>query len=353
MSLTLAGAGLALALALAGAAQRQIAISPQDLVAWTWLQAAPGEGWVMTGGRVRGPLLYSAWFFVQPASGRWLRVRRAAVGYPQVAFSADGRTAVWPEQEAPQSSRDELLRLDLDRAGAAPVRTAIQSATPNSGIAVSPHGTRVAVVEKQRVSIFDLAGGRLLAAHSFDGAVEVTAEFTGEDSVRLLVNRFEAASGGAIDVYDFDAGARQPVKRSSIPEIYYQPSLSPRTDRLVVNRPAIGASVAVAKVFDLTTGRRLAELGEPGAEVEARYLPDGRLAETVRAKTGTQLMLLDGDGRPQAGSPRYRFPAGTRVLPLQASPDHLLVREVLPAASRDRERRSYLVLDLSQGTART
>ena len=29
------------------------------------------------------------------------------------------------------------------------------------------------------------------------------------------------------------------------------------------------------------------------------------------------------------------------------------MRQVLPAASRDRERRSYLVLDLSQGTART
>jgi hypothetical protein len=83
--------------------------------------------------------------------------------------------------------------------------------------------------------------------------------------------------------------------------------------------------------------------------VSAGYLPDGRLAEKVRRKTGTELVILDGDGRLQAGAPRFWFPAATRIGAFLATPDRILAREWLPVANGGEER-AFAVLDLRQGT---
>ncbi|MBV8202776.1 MAG: hypothetical protein JOZ15_19335 [Acidobacteria bacterium] len=185
-----------------------------------------------------------------------------------------------------------------------------------------------------------------MAAQAFDG-FEAEAAFVGDDRLRLLIARSQDATD-LQQVVDLDLAAHRQARLATVPLPTWNRSLSPDAGRLVFNR----TRPAAATVFDLAGGRQLADLRQPGARVRARFLADGRLAELVERPAGAELTLLDGDGRPVPGVPRFPLPAGTPgAWIVQADPDRLLALEPWQPGRSGFERRWWLV-DLRQGRMR-
>ena len=364
LSLTFAGLGLAGALAFAALAQRWIAIGPLDLDQWSYAAVAPGQTWIALAGPAPGPCEYGAAFLLEVGSGRSVRARfakRANDTLP-LAFSADGRRAVWAEYQGRQgTSPGVLVSLALDRAGAMPAPTPIVEAAPPAKLVLSPRGTRIATFTGRHLAVYELDSGRLLAAHNFGDALDwpATVVFRDEDHLRLLVSRDEAPGKPASAVYDLDLASRRLARLATLP-CGWDRVLSPDAERVACNEVPPGA----AAVFDLASGRQLAELRQAGAKVRAAYLADGRLDLVARGPAGTEVTILDGDGRPLPGAPRFRLPPGAALawfrIPeedtyswiVQTDAHRLLAWEIL----RDRglgPRTSWKVLDLTRGGTRS
>ncbi len=364
LSLTFAGLGLAGALAFAALAQRWIAIGPLDLDRWSFAAVAPGQRWIALAGPAPGPREYGAAFLLEVGSGRSVRARFAKRGEDTLplAFSADGRRAIWAEYQGRQgTSPGVLVSLTLDRAGAVPVPTPIVEAAPPARVVLSPRGTRVATVTGRYVAVHELDSGRLLAAHTFGDALgwPATVVFRDEDHLRLLVSRDEAPDKPALAVYNLDLASRRLARLATLPCGWLR-MLSPDAERVICN----SRTPKAAAVFDLASGRQLAELRQPGAKVRAAYLADGRVALLARGPAGTEVTILDGDGRLLPGSPRFRLPPGATLvwfrIPeediyswiVQTDAHRLLAREILPDW-RVGPRTSWQVLDLARGGTRS
>jgi hypothetical protein len=282
LSLTFAGLGLAGALIFAALAQRLIAIDPQDLDRWSFAAVAPGQAWIALAGPVPGSREHGASFLLQVGSRRSVRARfaRGAEDTLPLAFSADGRRAVWAEyQDREGASPGVLLSMALDRPGAVPVRTPIVESAPPLELALSPRGTRIATVADRRVAVYDLDSGRLLAAHTFGDSLDWPAKlvFKDENRLRLLVSRDQPAGKPALAVYDLDLASRRLARLATLP-CGWPRLLSPDAECIACG----GVRFKTVAVFDLASGRQLAELRQPGAKVFASYLADGRLAVQIR-----------------------------------------------------------------------
>ncbi len=364
LSLTFAGLGLAGALAFAALAQRWIAIGPLDLDRWSFAAVAPGQAWIALAGPAPGPPEYGAAFLLEVGSGRSVRARfaKSADDTLPLAFSADGRRAVWAEYQGRQgTSPGVLVSLALDRAGAMPVRTPIVESAPPAKLVLSPRGTRIATAAGRQLAVYELDSGRLLAAHTFGDSLDwpATVVFRDEDHLRLLVSRDQAPGRHPLAVYDLDLASRRLAELATLPCGWLR-VLSPDAERVACN----GAPPEAVAVFDLASGRQLAELRQAGAKVRASYLADGRLALQVWGPAGTEVTILDGDGRPLPGAPRFRLAPGATLgwfrVPeentfswiVQTDAHRLLAREIL----RDRRlgpRTSWKVLDLALGSTRS
>lgn len=363
LSLTFAALGLAGALAFTALAQRWIAVGPLDLDRWSFAAVAPGQRWIALSGPAPGPHEYGAAFLLEVGSGRSVRARfakRADDTLPLV-FSADGRRAVWAEYQGRQgTSPGVLVSLALDRAGAMPEPTPIVEAAPPGRLALSPRGTRIATVTGRHVAVYELDSGRLLAAHTFADALDwpATVAFRDEDHLRLLVSQDEVPAKHTL-VYDLDLASRRLTPLATL-QCSWLRVLSPDAERVACNdRPPRAAAV-----FDLASGRQLAELRQPGVKVRASYLADGRLALLTRGPAGLEVTILDGDGRLLPGAPRFRLPPGVTLgwfwIPeentyswgVQTDAHRLLAKEILPDR-RLGARTSWQVLDLARGGTRS
>jgi len=359
LSLTLAGLGVAGALAFAALAQRWIAIGPLDLDSWSFAAVAPGQTWIALAGPAPGPREYGASFLLEVGSRRSVRARFAtsADGTLPLAFSADGRRAVWAEYQGRRgTSPGVLMSLALDRAGAMPVRTPIVESVPPANLVLSPRGTRIATTSGRQVAVYELDSGRLLAAQTSRDSRDwqATVVFRDEDHLRLLVSREPAPGKDALAVYDLDLASRRLAGLTTLP-CTWRRRLSPDAERVACH----GVHHEKVAVFDLASGQRLAELRQTGAKIRASYLADGRLAMQVPGPAGTEVTILDRDGRLPPGAPRFRLPPSAKLgwfwMPkesiygwiFQTDAHRLLAREVLGS------RVAWTVLDLTRGSTRS
>ncbi len=207
--------------------------------------------------------------------------------------------------------------------------------------------------------MYELDSGRLLAAHTFGDSLEwpATLVFRDEDRLRLLVSRDQPAGKPALAVYDLDLASRRLARLTTLPCGWLR-VLSPDAERIACS--SVGFKTVA--VFDLASGRQLAELRQPGAKVVPSYLADGRLALQIQGSAGTEVMVLDGNGRQLPATPRFHLPPGAALLwfwmneegtwIVQTDAHRLLTIELL--SDRPRGLRTTLkVLDLTQGTTRS
>lgn len=159
-----------------------------------WVVPAPKGSWLFVEARVpsRGNVLWL--WLVDAASARALRVGPdAKIG--SMSFAPDGQRAVWSRSLSlgegsrwwPSAARstartvDQLVTLDLAEPALRPRGTTLLFDGVRD-IELSASGRRVAVVDGERVAVFELEGERLLASLGRPPeAVVFVARFVGED----------------------------------------------------------------------------------------------------------------------------------------------------------------------------
>ena len=285
-----------------------------------WTPAGAGT-WVTVSGRAAHRFGYQPRFLFDTASGRAVKT---GVGWPSwPVFAADASHAVWLTQ-AKKFALSEVWTLDLAREDAHPQRSPIEFTGWPQWLELSPRGGRLAVLKKDRLLVFGVRGGRLLASAWRDPqATEQRLRFTTEGRLRL-VEKHGGAQRAWIDVRDLALGGDlEPRRRIDVPNARVQWELSRAGDRLLVRQPpsALGGAVAMW-LYALPAGELLASLPADRERVGA-FLADGRVVMSERAGEGRALRLLARDGREER---TFRFP-GAKHLRLGGQPgaDDLLV----------------------------
>ncbi|HEV7518078.1 MAG TPA: hypothetical protein VGR07_17400 [Thermoanaerobaculia bacterium] len=361
LSLTLWSLLLAGALGLAGYSRWLLAATPADLVVLGGVYAAP----VGSAVEVQGPAAHrdGYWpsFLVDAESGRFSRLFPAVEWGERgaVRFSADGRWAVWLEQPD-RSGPAVLVRRDLARPEARPVRTRLTFAVRPWLLALSPDGRRLATVERGRLTVEEVDSARLLAAVPVEPAYAWQSRLQFVDGGHVLYFRggavgLQPRSPMAIEIAELDLatgrqegiGRTPPIEDSAFPEV------SPDGSHFLVHRPQ-----AWLQLFRTRGAVLEAELRTSAQE--SGFLADGRVvavaavAAVAATGGGRQLVLLSPDG---AVLHRFSFPGAHALRPAgEPSPGHLVLGIATHVTSREGKglrRWESRLLDLATGESRS
>ncbi|HEX3556789.1 MAG TPA: hypothetical protein VIA62_26500 [Thermoanaerobaculia bacterium] len=333
LSLVLWSALLPASLGLAGYTRWFETPAPEDLVSVHGVVPSPAGSWIALYGQAAHRGGSRPGFLFDVGSGRFVR---AGFGIPSldrpslVSFSADGGRAFWLEAPAGDAAgfrqRElELLSLDLRRRGASPQPTRVFVPGAPSAFALSPDGRFAAVAQNDRLTVTEIASGRLLASvRVADQYHERTVlAFSGPGRVRLYyIDSYWAPLAAhshptTFSIFELDVatgrltatGRATETTASNLSWI-----LSPSADRGLLRTPN------ALQLRDGATGALVATLGGEGAR--ASFLPDGHIALLERSAAGSDLRILDaGSG---AESRRFVFPGIRTVLVAdQPAPDRV------------------------------
>ena len=293
------------ALLVAGYARWVQAVGMDDLTRLYDVLCAPKGNWTFVAGQARGRGDFVAWFLVDTASGRTVRVGGAGKWWLEPAFSEDGTRAVWlsPPVSAGGSSRT-VLTLDLTVAGSQPVTTPINIVERRAQVlGLSPDGRRIAVREGGTVSVLDLLSGNVVAAARLPvapGAVKVL--WPGPQAVRFACWQpgDVVADQADVHLFELDLVARKLTETGRIEGVERRGFWSMGFDRerghIVTSvGPRAAASVVLC---DARSGARIAALGSGGGSSIFRVavLSDGMLAVGEFGAAGAQLGLFSSEG---------------------------------------------------------
>jgi hypothetical protein len=261
--------------------------------------AAPRGSWIEIEGFARGRVDMRASLLYDVASGRFVRARSGRES--AVAFSGDGTAAAWTER----SGLDPLGPQDVwvCRFGPGPIpRVRTPISTRVWTIAMSPDGSRLAVIEEKTISVFEVPSGRLLASAAKDSSRHyLRIVFLSEQKLRIY--RMDPVSSSAAGVFpgpasmeivDFEIDARRLKPTASIENLRRPFSLAFDNlgERLIVWEK--GGQVSL---YDASTGRRVAPLGPGGWDTGAKaFLSDGRPIVTESAGGNGRVHLFSKDG---------------------------------------------------------
>jgi hypothetical protein len=368
LSLGLWGTLLTAAFLFAGLAAWVLAAGPGDLRGVFEATAGPdlpGGHWIAFTGPAAWRPGYAPTFLHDVDSGRTFRIRSGLVSYssvygsydPMVRFSADGRRAVWLEYDGdPFVSPVVVYRLDLDRAGAAPVRTPVSYQAVPRGFALSPDGRRVAAYEGQwrraRLTVSAVDDGGLLAAALYDSRTETPRlAFAGPDRLRIFEIFYPSYVPGRVgpktEIFELDltASSPRPQKTGEIPAMdsgIREWSVAPEGDRILLR------SADTLELCDARSGTPLAVLGDGRAR--GTFLRDRRIAvvEALADKYEHELRIFPPDGRSE---PRHiSFPkAFTLIVADQPAPG--VLRVITSRRGGPPHSRELWQVDLERGTA--
>ncbi len=361
LSLSLWGSLLAAAVLLTGLSVWAISGGPADLQQIWQITAAPTGSWMALVGPSKRCPGYQPAFLYDLSSGRYLRAGfgSVATGFePQIGFSADGRRAVWLAYDGyPYVSPIVLFRLDLDRPGAAPVRTQISFKNPPWSFVLSPDGRRIASYQSGgggRVTVDDIDTGRLLAVAHYESITDrPRIAFVDPDHLRVYnISSYEMPGTPdnlqerVPDIFELDLRSPAPKLEpvGHMPKVQGLPSLtlSPDGSRGIL-REREGL-----RLVDARTGADLAAVGDRRSL--ASFLADGRIVALDRVGDGRDLRVLAPDGRSELR--RFHFGGVYNVVVAdQPGPQALRVvvaRQGLPAAGWDLQ-----LLDLATGGSRS
>ena len=275
--------------------------APDDLRRIAVEAAAPRGSWIEIEGYARGRVDSRASLFYDVASGRFVRARAGRDG--AIAFSGDGTAAAWTERSGLDArGPHDVWVCRFANGEIRPVRTPISARAWN--IAMSPNGSRLAVMEEKTISVYEVPSGRLLASAAKDSARRyLRMVFLTEQKLRLYrIDPVFASVGGAeasrlasIDVLDFEIDARKLKETSSIRNVRrpFSIGFNDTSERLILREK--GGEVSL---FDASTGRRLAPLSPGGWDAGSRtFLADGRPIVSESAGGNGRVHLFSKDGK--------------------------------------------------------
>jgi hypothetical protein len=274
-----------------------VSVTPSDLEAILYLEQPPAGGRAYVFGSTRNRGDYHAGFLVE-AGGRWRRI--PSMPWGQVAFSRDGRTAVWLEQSGFFPSADAEVHTDR---GATKI-----TARGFSELVLSDDGSRLAIGYGPLVTVYDLASGRLLVASSaFDGAKQHAMFFASNDVLRIIESDYRRAS--ALKIFELDA-ARRKLTMTGLATV-------PTGD--AVNASSDGSRLLLRhtrRVIDGRTGATLLQL-PPVNRPAGAVLRDGRVIDARFDGKTSSLQVIGGREIP--------LPAGVATVAGELSDGRILV----------------------------
>jgi hypothetical protein len=307
------------------------------------------QGWITLSGRARG---LEASYLYDTRTGRFQRIPNDSW---QTAVSENEKTAAWLEASAPQGPWT-VKTLRLDDASARPVETRVTFSRQPSSLVLSPEGDKIAALDREVLSVTELATARSLgSARVIDWRDSATVFFPSPDVVRVL--RRKAGPQGTVDVQleilEFRTASKT-VTVMGTSEMLRGPLLvqmGAGGERIVV-REKTGSRITLR---DGRTAERLATLRESPSLVFSWpfFLSDGRpgLALTIGQSATVEIYSAAGAKEktialPQRGSLR---PGG------EVAPGRLAVVltsvEPAPVGSLATTERTLYLVDVDGGTA--
>ncbi len=312
LSMVLWGGLLVGALGLQFGSRWVVSPSVGDLVN-TQVKTAPRGSWFTVSGyaRHRGKD-HGAAFLIDAATGRTVRLGPSRNrGWIAPSFSADGRHAVWVQQE--RGLPWEIVRLDLSRPGARPETMRLGLPFVVETLSLSPTGRWVAALAAERLFLWDLDRSKLVATIpvTYSTWQGLLLAWVGNDRLRWFVKGAEEETSRSVRIEIREVGlpAGRVEKRAEVLTVPLGFSWGISED---------GSTVLVLDrrgerrlLFDGATGEPLGALPAPPRS-SAALLPDGRVAVVLRdADTADRrtLALFARDGR-EIGCldlPRFRY----------------------------------------------
>ena len=265
-----------------------VRVSPSDLAEISDVEQAPaGSAVFISGvGSMRGD--YQSSFLIDTASGRATRIQAPA--WWGVRFSQDGKVAAWLQPVSLLRRVEfELYTKRLDQRDAPVVATGIRKGGFGT-FALSPDGTRVAVLNDSNISVHELATHRLLAAASRgDRANAFAMFFPNRDVVRLYQS---PRNSTRVEIYELVSATKSFTKTGSIESqsTYNGIRASQDGSRILLSQSGI--------VADAKTGAIVAKLPMATSNHFATaMLCDGTIAVAKRvAPKRTNLSVFAADG---------------------------------------------------------
>jgi hypothetical protein len=312
--------------------------------------ATPRGSWIAIEGYARGRVDLRASLFYDVASGRFVRARAGREG--AIAFSSDGTAAAWTERSLLDGRGPHDIWVCRFAGGETRrLRTPISARVSN--IAMSPGGSRLAVIEEKAISVFEVPSGRLLASAATDPArLYLRIVFLTEQKLRIYRMDPSSAAGQAapgpasIEIVDFEIDARKLRQTASIEDLRRPFSLAFNDlgERLIVWEK--GGQVSL---FDASTGRRLAPLGPGGWDTGTKaFLSDGRPVVAESAGGNGRVHLFSKEGREERVFDLGR--AGRVQLGGEPAPGQITL--AIGPAKESEASEALLLLDLNSGAVR-
>lgn len=263
-------------------------VDPSDLRSYGLMQQAPGGNTLFLSGTSRADL-YST-FLIDVNSGRHERI--PSLGWWGAEFSDDGKTVAWfePVWRGIGHAGAEIYTKRLDQPDARPRPSGVRTGRE---FALSPDGSRLAVLNDSTISVHDVATQRLVASVRRDAppANAMAMFFLSNDVVRFYRWPHNSAK---LEIFELDARTKSIAQTGEIATdgLIKGMRTNPDGSRLVLPRNGL--------VADARTGAVLAKLPVTGlSQFQSAILSDGTIALVARGNGPATLHLFAPDGTPR------------------------------------------------------
>lgn len=319
-----------------------VSVTPADIAEVGNVHAINPE-WVWVTGTFDHRGDYTTSFLVHGGSGKYQRV--GAPTWWVAQSSGDGRTVAVLRRTSlwPGGKELELILWKLDGAEATPAETGLRVTWPYS-LGLSRDGSRLVLIHDGRLSVHDLASGRILAAAPWEEKKDParTIMFLTNDLVRIFEG---TGSSNDLSIFEMNIPARSLRRTGTAPGgARHLPMLTGSRDgtRLLPR----GASI----VFDGRTGATLAEL--PPLPEKQRWawasamLNDGSVVTITREGDRAELRQFSREGIVMRAIPLPGIYGG--VVVAETSDGRIIVNVRSWDKTLDPRLRQTLVVDLEQ-----
>jgi hypothetical protein len=259
------------------------------------LTVAPDGRWVETFGHARNRFDVRRRCLISTTDDLWIPVTGSWARYPMdVVYSVDGSTALWRGA----GSSDRLRALwwaDLGRRDPSARQTNLVVAT-DALLALSAAGNRLAILEEETLSIYELEDEHLLTAVRLpEGFDRVTPLFHSEEALRLFV-RVGHGDGQSLLIVNVVVSTGEIIPTGKIKGLGDKSlfMVDGGLKHIVVWTRSEEGLASERRICDATNGTVIRKLTTSGLP---RFLHDGRLVIlTVGDDRSTSLVVQSADG---------------------------------------------------------
>ncbi|HEX8410134.1 MAG TPA: hypothetical protein VF883_14825 [Thermoanaerobaculia bacterium] len=244
------------------------------------LRRAPAGDWVAVSGQTRHRGRLAASFVMNTATGETVRLPQTL--WWGSTFSHDGRAVAWIRPASLKLNGQYLLhvrRLDQGRVYDTGIRLS------HDAFVLSDDASRLAILQKKILSVYDIATGRLVASAATEGTTG-RFFFASPDVVRL----YQSGGDEVIRISELDTATRSFRQTGEFPK-----------NATLVGTSADGSRAYVrGAIVDGRTGATIATLPEWKPELpRSRMLSDGSVARSGFEGGKAIVKIFDAEGTPR------------------------------------------------------